>query len=55
MHDREKAIPLRLPESEERERWLCAVCEWKGWSRAADQRMNKRTSDAMSSRFRSNY
>ena len=47
MHNKEKAIPLRMPEAEERERWLCAVCEWKGWSRAADKRMRNKTLDAM--------
>ena len=47
MHNKEKAIPLRMPEAEERERWLCAVCEWKGWSRAADIRIINKTLDAM--------
>ncbi len=47
IHDREKAIPLRTPEAEEKERWLCAVCEWKGWSRAADQRIRRKTSNAV--------
>lgn len=50
MHDREKAIPLRLPEAEERERWLCAVCEWKGWSRAADQRLLRKHNGIVAAR-----
>lgn len=47
MHEKEKAVPLRIPEAEERERWICAVCEWKGWSRAADQRIRKQTLEAI--------
>lgn len=39
MHDREKAIPLRIPEAEECENWRCAVCDWHGTSRMAYQRM----------------
>ncbi len=39
MHNREKAIPLRIPEAEESENWRCAVCDWHGSSRMAYKRM----------------
>lgn len=51
IHEKEKAVPLRIPEAKECERWICAVCEWSGCSRAADQRIKNRMSEAMSRRF----
>lgn len=47
MHEKEKVVPLRIPKAVERERWICAVCEWKGWSRAADKKMKNNTFEAM--------
>jgi hypothetical protein len=47
MHQKEKAIPLRIPNAEEHERWICATCEWSGWSRAADNRIRNKTFEAM--------
>lgn len=51
MHDKEKAIPLSMPDAEESEKWLCAVCGWDGMSRAANKRMRQRTLNALANRF----
>jgi hypothetical protein len=52
MHaEKKEAVPLRNPYSEEKERWVCPLCKWYGWSKEADKRMKQRTEDAFRNRY----